>query len=426
VIREELAFLGTCDISGQVRGKGIPASDLAERSHRAVGWTPTNVMITAFGTIGETPFGALGDVMLSPDRMAEMRVDFEDEGPIERLILCDIRNADGSPWSCCPREFLRRALARLEAAAGLSVLAGFEQEFAYTGVEGDGGNRYWLDAFRRQGAFGETYVAALKQAGLEPECFLAEFGMQQYEVTCAPTIGISAADQAVMIRELARATAHRFGHRAVFSPIIDVDGVGNGVHIHLSLRDRSGRSVAYDPTRPYNLSQTGAAFAAGILHHLPALCAVTAPSVISYIRMTPNRWAPTVANIAIQDRAASLRICPIFETPGGDPQRQFNLEYRPADAAASPYLALGAVVNAGCEGLESGMTLPLPEDAERLAKPLPRSLAQALDLLEATPQARAWFGETLLDAYLKHKRGEIALIEKLTPAEQCARYARLY
>ena len=133
-----------------------------------------------------------------------------------------------------------------------------------------------------------------------------------------------------------------------------------------------------------------------------------------------------MANIAVQDRAASLRICPIFETPGGDPQRQFNLEYRPADAAASPYFALGAVVNAGCEGLESGMTLPLPEDAGRLAKPLPRSLGQALDLLEATPQARAWFGETLLDAYLKHKRGEIALVEKLTPAEQCARYARLY
>ena len=46
MIREELAFLGTCDISGQVRGKGVPASDLADRSHRAVGWTPTNVMIT--------------------------------------------------------------------------------------------------------------------------------------------------------------------------------------------------------------------------------------------------------------------------------------------------------------------------------------------------------------------------------------------
>ena len=72
------------------------------------------------------------------------------------------------------------------------------------------------------------------------------------------------------------------------------------------------------------------------------------------------------------------------------------------------------------------MTLPLPEDAERLAEPLPRSLGQALDLLEATPEASAWFGEPLLDAYLKHKRGEIALVEKLTPAEQCARYARLY
>ena len=72
MIREELAFLGTCDISGQVRGKGVPASDLADRSHRAVGWTPTNVMITAFGTIGETPFGALGDVMLALDRIVSV------------------------------------------------------------------------------------------------------------------------------------------------------------------------------------------------------------------------------------------------------------------------------------------------------------------------------------------------------------------
>jgi glutamine synthetase len=72
------------------------------------------------------------------------------------------------------------------------------------------------------------------------------------------------------------------------------------------------------------------------------------------------------------------------------------------------------------------MSLPAPEEAERSAKPLPRSLAQALDLLEGTAEAKNWFGETLLEAYLQHKRSEIALIEKLTPAEQCERYAQLY
>ena len=158
LIREELAFIGTCDVCGQVRGKGVPAAELADRPHRGVGWTPTNVMINAFGIIGQTPFGALGDVMMVPDHSAEIRVDYEDGGPIEHLVLADIREADGSPWSCCPREFLRRALARLEKLGGLQLLAGFEQEFVYTGVEAQGGNRYWIDAFRRQGSFGEAYV----------------------------------------------------------------------------------------------------------------------------------------------------------------------------------------------------------------------------------------------------------------------------
>jgi glutamine synthetase len=426
LIREELAFIGTCDVCGQVRGKGVPAAELADRPHRGVGWTPTNVMINAFGIIGQTPFGALGDVMMVPDHSAEIRVDYEDGGPIEHLVLADIREADGSPWSCCPREFLRRALARLEKLGGLQLLAGFEQEFVYTGVEAQGGNRYWIDAFRRQGSFGEAYVAALRQAGLEPECFLAEFGVRQYEVTCAPALSLAAADQAIFIRELARATAHRFGHRATFSPILDPDGVGNGVHIHVSLRDREGRPVTFDPERPYRLSAVAEQFSAGILHHMPALCAVTAPSTISYIRMTPNRWAPTIANVGVQDRAASLRICPTFAGLGSDPARQFNVEYRPADAAASPYLALGAVVQAGCEGIEKSMRLPAPEEAERSAKPLPRSLEQALELLEATAVAKGWFGETLLDAYLKHKRSEIAVVERLSPAEQCERYAQLY
>src|SRR5262249_54927397 len=85
---------------------------------RAGGWTPTNTMITVFGVIGETPFGPLGDVMLLPDPKAEVRVDFGDGGPPEHFVLADVRNTDGSPWSCCPREFLRRALAALEREAG--------------------------------------------------------------------------------------------------------------------------------------------------------------------------------------------------------------------------------------------------------------------------------------------------------------------
>src|SRR5262249_57371091 len=88
----------------------------------------------------------------------------------------------------------------------------------------------------------------------------------------------------------------------------------------------------------------------------------TAPSVISYIRLTPNRWAPTWANVALQDREAAIRICPIFSRPDADPADQFNFEFRVCDGAASPYLALGAVIWAGVDGIRR--QLPLPAGGE--------------------------------------------------------------
>ena len=34
---------------------------------------------------------------------------------------------------------------------------------------------------------------------------------------------------------MARAVAHRMGQRAIFAPILDPDGIGNGTHMHFSL-----------------------------------------------------------------------------------------------------------------------------------------------------------------------------------------------
>src|SRR6266436_4737499 len=153
----------------------------------------------------------------------------------------------------------------------------------------------------------------------------------------------------------------------------------------------------HDPAGAYGLSSVARQFMAGVLRHLPAICAVTAPSTVSYFRLTPNRWAPTHAYIAERDREASLRVCPLLTLPGSDAARQFNVEFRAADAAASPHLALGA-------------------------RHLPHSLGEALDNLEATPEARDWFGPVFLDAYLRHKRAEIKMLDGLDESQQCARY----
>jgi glutamine synthetase len=434
VEREALIFVGTCDLAGIVRGKGFPLTAQAQRLRQGVGLTPSNIMMSAFGPIYDTPYGTTGDLMLVPDPSTYVDVEFEPGGDAERFYLGDILLLSGQHWQCCPRHFLRRALAALEAEAGLGIVAAFEQEFVYTGVEDRPGSTYALDAWRRQGAFGEHVMAAIRSAGLEPDSFLPEYGARQYEMTIAPARGIRAADEAVIAREMARAVAQRLGHRAIFAPMLDPNGIGNGTHIHFSLRDTSDLPVMFEPDRPWRMSEISEYFCAGILEHLPLLTAITAPSVASYYRLQPNRWAPTWANIGLQDRGAALRVCPIFELPA---HHNFNVEFRVGDATASPYLALGALVWAGLDGIKR--RLPLPpfneanfwdmSDAEREAagvRPLPRTLVDSLNNLAGSETARQWFGDELFEAYLRLKRAELNQVERMSPADICAKYAEIY
>jgi glutamine synthetase len=424
MIREELVFVATCDISGHVRGKGFAARELKARVKRGVGWTGSNLMMSPQGPIWDTPFGTAGDLMIVPDPAAEVRVDFADGSAIEHFFLGDICTTDGIPWECCPRDFLRRAGDALEAAAGLRLVAAFEQEFLYSGTDHRPGDAYALGAFRRQGIFGESLIAALRIAGVVPDTFLAEYGARQFEVTVAPQPALTAADHAVITRELARAAAHRLGHRAGFSPKPDPDGVGNGVHIHMSLWDMAGRPLTQAPGQPMDLAKPAQHFCAGVLHHMPAICAVTAPSPVSYLRLVPNRWAPTLIDLVRQDRGACLRICPVFaaDTPQ-ETARQFNIEFRACDAAASPYLALGAVIFAGVDGIRRALPLPAPGGT---VAALPQSLTAALDNLAADTTVGGWFGPTHLDAYLRFKRVEAEKVAGLTEAELCAHYAEIY
>jgi glutamine synthetase len=418
MIREPLVAVATCEMSGRVRGKGFPLRDLPSRLRKGIGWVPTNAMINCFGTIPATPFGTAGDLVLIPDPATEVRVDFADGSAPEHFFLGDLRHLDGTPWSCCPRDFAARALAALHDAAGVTLFSAFEHEFTYSGVPNLPGSPYSLDAWRQGGDFAEHLTAALRMAGAEPDSFMAEFGARQYEVVVDAATGLRSADRAVAVREMVRATAHRLGHRASFSPILDPAGVGNGVHLHFSFLDADGQPVMHDPAGVFGLSAAARHFVAGVLHHLPALAAITAPSAVSYIRLRPNRWAPTHISLQAQDRGAALRICPVG--PWADAARQFNVEYRVADGAASPYLVLGAVVRAGVDGIRRGLSAPVETPA------LPATLAAALDALEADDQAAGWFGTEFLAAYLMHKRGELAMLDGLDEAAQCDRYAATY
>lgn len=415
-----MIFAGVCDWAGIVRGKAFPEADLEVRLKKGVGLTHSNIMMSCFGPIYTTPFGTTGDLIIRPDPAVRIEVPMDD-GTAERFYLGDITNTDGTKWEFCPRTFLKQALEALESF-GLSVVASFEQEFVLSGVEDRPGASYSLDAFRRQGQFGEALMAALRAAGFKPDSFLPEYGPQQYEATVAPERNVRAADAAVVLREMARAVAWRLDQRAIFAPMLKPDGIGNGTHIHMSLWE-GDTPVTYDAATPLGISARAAPFFAGVLEHLPAIAAFSAPSVVSYYRLTPNRWAPVHANIRRQDRGAALRVWPLFQTSTEELARQFNVEFRVADASSCPYLALGALVWAGVDGLKRKLILPKP-DAE--AELLPRSLEEALVALEHDEVAATWWSQEAMAAYLSFKRAEIAALGEADAMEICERYAAVY
>jgi glutamine synthetase len=434
----DLAIFLTNDLTGTSRGRAFPLSDLPERMTAGIGWVPANLAITPFGVIAPNAFGPLGDLRLVPDRdSAGFRLTGFNGKPDLQAFLCNIVETDGTPWGGCGRGFAKRALADLEREFGLTVKASFEHEFFLSGAPGPSKGPFTLEDFRDvQGFLGAT-VAAMKAASLEPETILREYGLEQFEVTVKPTVGLAAADRAVILRDIVRDVARQFSLQARFSPLLDPAAVGSGVHLHFSLLDRSGNAQTADASRPGGISTRAGSFVAGILRHMPALCALTAPGVISYMRLSPHRWSAGFTCFGYRNREAAVRICPVDDTPGKDTTAQTHLEFRAADAMASPYIVLGALIRAGMEGLRGNLDAPPlvegdpadlleSERAQMNIRRLPSSLSEALDTLRGDPVAMAWLPKPLQDGYFAIKKAELEKTAALNPKAQCALYASIY
>jgi len=432
-----LVAIVTTDLAGLTRGRAVAADAFEKVRARGVGWVPANLSLTPFGPIADpNPFGDRGDLRLIPDEDARFRVSNSGAATPLEFVFADIVETDGAPFPACTRTHLRDAL-RLYAERGLEVVAAFEHEFQVLGGTGPAAPAFSLRALRAADPLGPAVVAALAQAGLAPETFLPEYGADQWEVTVAPKGGLRAADEAAALREIVREAARLLGRTVSFAPKTAVEGVGNGVHIHVSLRDANGGFPLFDPARPGRLSAIGVAFAAGILRHLPALAALTAPSAASYLRLKPHSWSAAWTWLGERRREASLRICPTVEIGGRDPAPQFNLEYRAADASASPHLALSAILRAGLEGLRGNLDPPpivdddpaAMDEAARAAlglRRLPGTLAEALAAFAADETARGWFDPLLTQAYLGMKRAEMKLVEGFGGDELIGRYVAVY
>lgn len=436
--KEPLAVMVTSDLSGQCRGRSVRLAEIDKYLQNGSGWVPANLAISPFGKIIEpNRFGSVGDLRLRPDVRSRAEIS-TGGGEATTVFLSDIVNPDGSPWDGCLRTFLRDSIDKLKMETGLSVVASFEHEFILLDTDVVTTNLpFSLKDLLEREPLGSSVLAALDDAGLEPEMWLPEYSPRQWEVTVAPSDALTAADRAVLLREIVRNTAFQLGHTASFSPIAGEGGGGSGVHVHLSLIDEEGEPVMYDPSRAGGLSKIGGAFAAGILRHAAALVALSASSVVSYERLAPGHWSVGGSFLGENNREALLRICPLFDRPNADPARQYNLEFRAADATSNPWIVLGALIRAGLEGIRHGLEAPkvvvgdfyalTEEEREefRIAA-LPASLGDALDSLDGDAVARGWVGEALYETFVVVKRAEIDCVESMTNVEKYRAYTASY
>lgn len=425
------------DLIGITRVRSVPSAVLADRMEYGLGWAVAGHAIHPFSDIVDNPWGSMVEVRQVPDPATEVFVDHGSDTPPLHFFICDALNPDGSPWDCCPRAFLKSALDDFTAQTGLRFLSAFEHEFSLTEITPRPGPSFAMESMRLAAPFTAMAIESLRQAGVDLEAIEPEYGVSQYEVSTAPRFGVAGADQALVTREVLRDTARQLGLRASFTPKPDPDAVGNGVHMHFSFVDEAGDPAAFDPSRPGEVAEVAGQFVAGVLRHLPALTALTAPGPISYYRLRPHSWSCAYTAFGVQNREAAIRVCP---SPQRDPAKRgaaFNLEFRAADGLANLYLLTGAIVRAGLEGIRRRLPQPPfvegePDDLsagerEKLGlRRLPDSLDAALAAFAADDTVQSWFSDDFRTVYSNLKRFEAEHAAKTDPADLCAQYRLVY
>jgi glutamine synthetase len=402
------------DHGGIVRGKAAAAARLAERIESGIGHTRAMMAMSMMDELSPVAgMGPVGEVRIKPDPDTFVTLPY---APGAAAMLADQVNPDGSPWDGCARTFLKQAIADL-AAQGYELQASFEPEFSLGRHEGasftpiDESLCYSATGFHLAHDYTIDLVDALIKQGLEVEHYYPELGHGQQEVPIRHTTALRAADNHVLLRETARAVAIRHGLWASFAAKPDPQQAGNGAHLHASLW-AAGANAFADPSGVYGLSPLGYHFIAGVLAHLPGLVALTCGSVNSYRRLAPQMWSGAFACYGPDNREAAVRVCSPIGAAGS-----VNLELKPVDSTGNPYLALGAFIYAGLDGIRRSLDPgePLLVDPAVLDQPerdrlavvrLPSSLGAALDALEADSYLMSVLGPLRSTAYLAVKRSE--------------------
>ncbi|HZC85045.1 MAG TPA: glutamine synthetase family protein [Rubrobacter sp.] len=393
----------------------------------------------AKGVLALDPSGALHPASgLSPVGECRLVPDLSTLTPLpfargQAMVACDMTEPDArTPWDGCPRSALKRVLGRL-AQRGYRAIASYEAEFYVRGPDGP------LDRTPYAGSFALTPAAefvaglaeTLEEIGIPPEQCHAEVGHGNLELSVGEAEALAAADRRVVVLETIRGVAHRMGLEVTMAPRPYLDQAGNGHHLHVSVYE-DDTPVLFDASGA--LSSRGSGFVAGILDHLPAVMAFTTPSPNSYQRLAPGMWSSAFAAYGLDNREAAVRLA---SPVAGAESATANVELKPVDVSANPYLALAAVLAAGMDGMDRSLdpgeptevdpaTLSEEERTSRGIRPLPASLDQALNALENNEVLIEALGAPLVRTHLAVARAQAEIAREIPPEEVAATAAMIY
>jgi glutamine synthetase len=366
-----------------------------------------------------------GDFELRPD-FDSLRLLPWEAGAV--MVLCDLHHHDGDRVAEAPRTVLRTQIARLNSLGFACKLASELEFFLFNQTFHDACARgfrdltpssdYRIDYHTMQTARDEPIMRAIRNqmplARVPIESTKGEWGRGQHEANFIYDEPIPIADLHTVFKQCAKQIAEQHGKSLTFMAKPWAEEVGSSCHIHLSLW-QEGRNVFAEGTEGSALFRH---FLAGLIRFSRELSYCTAPTVNAYKRYQSASWAPTKMAWAHDNRTVGFRVV--------GHGASFRIENRMPGADANPYLAFAAMIAAGLAGVEAKLECPPlyvgNAYVDSSLPSLPRSLAEAAELLHGSECARDAFGAEVVDFYVHTARLEAEAFQNAVTDWERARY----
>lgn len=418
------------DLLGVIKNVEIPVSQLTKALDNKMMFDGSS--IEGFVRIEES------DMYLYPDLDTWVIFPWTAEkGKVARLI-CDIYNADGTPFEGDPRNNLKRVLKEMEALGFSDFNLGPEPEFFLFKVDekgnptlelNDNGGYFDLAPMDLGENCRRDIVLELEEMGFEIEASHHEVAPGQHEIDFKYANAIRSCDDIQTFKLVVKTIARKHGLHATFMPKPLYGVNGSGMHCNLSLF-KNGENVFFDQNGELQLSDDARHFIAGILKHAPAFTAVANPTVNSYKRLVPGYEAPCYVAWSAQNRSPLVRI----PASRGISTR---VEVRSVDPAANPYLVMATLLAAGLDGIKNKLTPPAAVDRniyvmtkeereEAGIVDLPATLAQALLTLQSNEVVCGALGDHLLEHFIEAKEIEWDIFRTQVHQWERDQYMSLY